>query len=116
MFTNCNAVTIYHSEGAVNHIPIFSRHIIQNVYWEETIGSRQNGKEGQQSDSIYVCIPVGSVADFIPSKDDLLFRGIVPDSESIHKIQSLPNKHTITAVADCRYGSAAVQHIEVTAN
>ena len=107
MFTNCNAVTIYHSEGAVNHIPIFSRHIIQNVYWEETIGSRQSEKEVQQSDSIYVCIPVGS---------DLLFRGIVPDSESIHKIQSLPNKHTITAVADCRYGSAAVQHIEVTAN
>ena len=88
MFTNCNAVTIYHSEGAVNHIPIFSRHIIQNVYWEETIGSRQSEKEVQQSDSIYVCIPVGSVADFIPSKDDLLFRGIVPDSESIHKIQS----------------------------
>ena len=63
MFTNCNAVTIYHSEGAVNHIPIFSRHIIQNVYWEETIGSRQSEKEVQQSDSIYVCIPVGSVAD-----------------------------------------------------
>ena len=55
MFTNCDAITIYHPEGAVNHRPVFRRHVIRNVYWEESIGSRQNGKEVQQSDSIYVC-------------------------------------------------------------
>ena len=81
------------------------------MYWEESIGSRQNGKEVQQSDSIYVCIPASSVTDYVPARDELLLRGIISE-----EIQTLPNKHTITAVADCRYGSAAVQHIEVTAN
>ena len=85
MFTNCNAVTIYHSEGAVNHIPIFSRHIIQNVYWEETIGSRQSEKEVQQSDSIYVCIPASSVTDYVPARDDLLFRGIISEEKNCTK-------------------------------
>ena len=47
MFTNCEAITIYHQEDIVNHKPIFSRHIIQNVYWEESIGSSQSGKEMQ---------------------------------------------------------------------
>ena len=97
MFTNCNAVTIYHPEGAVNHRPVFCRHVIQN-------------------DSIYVCIPASSVTDYVPARDDLLFRGIISEEKELHEIQTLPNKHTITAVADCRYGSAAVQHIEVTAN
>ena len=61
-------------------------------------------------------IPASSVTDYVPARDDLLFRGIISEEKELHEIQTLPNKHTITAVADCRYGSAAVQHIEVTAN
>ncbi len=116
MFTNCDAITIYHQEEIVNHMPNFSRHIIQNVYWEESIGSHQSGKETQQSDNIYICIPAKSVMDYVPARDDILCRGIVPADLPMHDIQNLPNKHTITAVADCRYGSPAIQHIEVSAN
>lgn len=116
MFTNCEAITIYHQEDIVNHKPIFSRHIIQNVYWEESIGSSQSGKETQQSDSVYVCIPAKSVTDYVPVREDILCCGIVPESMELHEIQKSLRKHTITAVVDCRYGSVAVQHIEVTAN
>ena len=90
MFTNCDAVTIYHPDGAVNHRPVFCRHVIKNVYWEESIGSRQNGKEVQQSDSIYVCIPASSVTDYVPARDDLLFRGIISEEKELHEIQTLP--------------------------
>lgn len=116
MFTNCEAITIYHQEDIVNHKPFFSCHIIQNVYWEESIGSSQSGKEMQQSDNIYVCIPAKSVTDYVPVREDILCRGIVPQGMELQEIQKLPNKHTITAVADCRYGSPEVQHIEVRAN
>ena len=116
MFTNCEAITIYHQEDIVNHKPIFSRHIIQNVYWEESIGSIQSGKEMQQSDNIYVCIPAKSMTDYVPVREDILCRGIVPADLPIHEIQKSRNKHTIIAVADCRYGSPDVQHIEVSAN
>lgn len=116
MFTNCEAITIYHQEEIVNHKPIFSRHIIRNVYWEESIGSHSSGKEMQQNDSVYVCIPAKSVTDYVPVREDLLCRGIVPESLELHEIQTSLHKHTITAVADCRYGSPAVQHIEVSAN
>jgi len=36
---------------------------------EESIGSSQSGKEMQQSDNIYVCIPAKSVTDYVPVRE-----------------------------------------------
>ena len=62
-----------------------------------------------QSHSIYLAIPAASLSDYLPKHGDLIAKGIrnaPPDSA---------DSYTVMTVTDCRYGSAAVQHIEVTA-
>ena len=110
MFTNCEGCTIYHKTVGTDRLPAWERHVIKNIYWEETSGQAVSGKSMEQSSSIYIGIPATSVADYIPQKDDTVVKGITdaPYGE-------LSEKHIVMAVADLRYGSAAVQHIEVDA-
>lgn len=117
MFTNCDAVTVYHREAETNveRLPVFTRYVIRNVYWEQSIGSRQNGTSTTPEDSIYLCIPASSVGGYIPQKEDVLCYGEISPAIAMHDVQQLPEAHTIQSVIDCRYGSAAVQHIEVIA-
>lgn len=113
MFTNCNACTIYHKEVGANRMYIWERHVIYNIYWDETNGQTQGGKDLKRSDSIYVAIPESSLSDYIPVKDDIICKGII-SGKGMSEIEE-PIGHKIMTVIDCRYGSKAVRHIEVTA-
>lgn len=110
MFTNCEGCTVYHKTVGADRLPVWERHVIGDIYWEETSGQAASGKNMERSGSIYICIPAASVGDYIPQKDDTVVKGIT-DAE----YSALSEKHTVMAVADLRYGSAAVQHIEVDA-
>ena len=110
MFTNCEGCTIYHKTAGADRLPVWERHVIGNIYWEETSGQTASGKSMDKSSSIYICIPAASVTDYIPQRDDTIVKGITDVPYS-----ALSEKHLIMAASDLRYGSAAVQHIEVDA-
>lgn len=110
MFTNCEGCTIYHRAVGADRLPVWERHVIENIYWEETSGQRHSGKDMEQANDVYICIPVASVNGYIPQKDDTVVKGITADEYS-----ALTERHLIMSVSDFRYGSTAVQHIEVSA-
>lgn len=110
MFTNCEGCTIYHRVVGADRLPMWERHVIKNVYWEADTGQAASGKNMERNSSVLVCIPVASVGDYIPQKDDTIVKGIIVDEYT-----ALSKKYLVMSVSDFRYGSAAVQHIEVTA-
>lgn len=109
MFTNKPACTIW-EKTVVNHAPAYIRHELGACYWQDTRGqSVQAGDARSPADSVFLAIPADSVGDYIPKKDDRVLPGSVPDAS--------PPKTAITVmqVKDFRYGSAMMQHLEVTA-
>lgn len=109
MFTNKPACTIW-EKTVVNHAPAYIRHELGACYWQDTRGqSVQSGDARSPADSVFLAIPADSVGDYIPKKDDRVLPGSVPDAS--------PPKTALTVmqVKDFRYGSAMMQHLEVTA-
>ena len=108
MFTNKPACTIW-EKTTVNHTPAYVRHETGAVYWQDCRGQTASaGDARSQSDSIFLAIPGGSVRDYAPKPDDRILPGAVADAA--------PPKDALTVmqVKDFRYGSAHMQHIEVT--
>lgn len=109
MFTNKPACTIW-EKTTVNHAPVYVRHVLGAVYWQDTRGQTVSGSDPRSpEDNVFCAIPVGSISDYSPKKDDRILPGEVADTSPPH--ESL----TVMKVKDFRYGSQMMQHIEVTA-
>nr|DAO08257.1 MAG TPA: hypothetical protein [Caudoviricetes sp.] len=63
----------------------------------------------QQQNTVFCVIPAVSLSDYLPKRDDLLVCGRCED------VTPPETAKRVMAVEDFRYGSADVQHIEVTA-
>lgn len=111
MFTNCEGCTIY-KEKAENFSPIWERYVIPDIYWECTQRKVASGKGTQRSNEVFVSIPATSISDYVPESGDTIVKGII---DLDYRDVSVNERYTINSVSDCRYGSPAVQHIEVTA-
>lgn len=107
MFTNKPACTIW-EKTTVNRAPAYVRHETGAVYWQDCRGQTVGSDPRSPDDNIFLAIPVGSITNYVPKKDDR----IMPDSVA----DSSPPKEALTVmqVKDFRYGSAMMQHIEVT--
>ncbi len=115
MFTNCVGCTVYERTVGSDRFPAYIAHQIPLVYWEQNIGQTINktaNKSNMSQDySIYMAIPASSLSDYTPKHGDLLARGL----QSVLQPPDSEKTYTVMTVTDCLYGSAAVQHIEVTA-
>ena len=107
MFTNKNACTIW-EKTSVNHTPVYVRHETGAVYWQDCRGQKAgSGDARSPDDSIFLAIPVGSISDYVPKKDDRILPDFVPD------LNPPKDALTVMQVKDFRYGAAYMQHIEV---
>lgn len=108
MFTNTPAVTIW-EKTTVNHAAAYVRHQTGAAYWEGTHGETVNGISRNPDDRALMIVPAANLGDYMPKTDDRIMNGTVNDA------QPPKTAMTVTSVKDFRYGSASVQHIEVTA-
>lgn len=112
MFTNSEGCTVWEKTER-NRAPAYIRHETGPVYWEETTGQRQSqkgtGTDRSSANQALVVIASGNLGAYLPKPDDRIANGLHTDE------QPPPKALTVTAVRDFRYGSAMVQHIEVTA-
>lgn len=108
MFTNRDACTIY-EKTVQNRAPVWIRHTTGAIYWEETDAQAQSGTDRSPADAVRCLIPAGSLRGYVPKPDDRIVSG------SCEEEQPPKDAPTVTAVRDFRYGSPAVQHVEVTA-
>lgn len=106
MFTNMEACTIW-EKTVQNRAPVYVKHVIRQVYWEETHGETVNGITRDPDDKILCIVPVASVT-YKPKRDDRIVPGESNDTTPPGTAL------TVTSVKDFRYGSAKVQHIEIT--
>lgn len=108
MFTNKIGCTVY-EKTVQDHEEAYIRHFIPIVYWENTRAQTQSGTTMVQADAVFCSIPATSLSDYMPRKDDVIVCGRCEDEEP-------PEEGlTIMSVDDFLYGSADVQHLEVTA-
>lgn len=108
MFTNTPAVTIW-EKTTVNHAATYVRHQTGAAYWEDTNGETIGGITRNPDDRVLMIVSAANLGDYMPKTDDRIVNGAVNDT------QPPKNALTVTSVNDFRYGSARVQHIEVTA-
>lgn len=108
MFTNTPAVTIW-EKTTVNHAPTYIRHQTGAAYWEDTNGETVDGITRNPDDRALMIVSAANLGAYKPKADDRIMNGGIVDEQ--------PPKAalTVTSVKDFRYGSARVQHIEVTA-
>ncbi len=108
MFTNTPGVTVW-EKTTVNHAPAYIRHCTGAAYWEDTHGETVGGITRDPDDRALVIVSGQNLGDYLPKADDRIMNGIAADAQ--------PPKEalTVTSVRDFRYGSARMQHIEVTA-
>ncbi|MBR3630357.1 MAG: hypothetical protein IKN55_07795 [Oscillospiraceae bacterium] len=107
MFTNMAACTVW-EKTVVNRAPVYVPHVMGPVYWEDTHGETVNGITRDPDDRILCIIPAGNIT-YMPKRDDKIEKGASENTAPAGTVL------TVTSVKDFRYGSAAVQHIEVTA-
>ncbi|MDE6707973.1 MAG: hypothetical protein K2K06_08065 [Oscillospiraceae bacterium] len=110
MFTNQIGCTVYEKTIGENRMEKYSKHFIPMIYWEEKQGQLAESKSMKQSDSVLCIIPESSLSGYIPKVNDLLVCGMCDSTEPPET-----GTRTIMYVADFRYGSSGVQHLEVTA-
>lgn len=109
MITNRSACTVW-EKTSVNHTPVYVRHELGRVWWEDVRGQTNTGADPRQgSDSAFISIPAASLTGYIPKKDDRILPGSVDSSAPP------PSALTVMSVRDCLHGSQAVQHVEVKA-
>lgn len=109
MFTNRAGCTVYERTVGEKRMEAYVRHVIPDVYWQELQGQATDDTSREQADSVLCIIPAASLGDYIPECDDLIICGICESDEPPEGC------FTVMQVKNFLYGSAAVQHIEVTA-
>lgn len=113
MLTNADC-TVYENKSLV-------RHVIEEVYWNDSRGRTLIKNGVQISDSVLVYIYSG---DYVPKSGDILVKGIVDfefDDSSQKAIsedmksfrEKYPDFSVIKAVNNCMFGG--LPHIEITA-
>ena len=100
------ACTVW-EKTVVNRAPVYVPHVMGPVYWEDTNGETVNGITRNPDDRI-LCIIHASYVTYMPKKDDRIEKGMADGNSPAGTAL------TVTSVKDFRYGSDAVQHIEVT--
>ncbi|MDE6005491.1 MAG: hypothetical protein K2G88_08920 [Oscillospiraceae bacterium] len=110
MFTNQIGCTVYEKTIGENRMEQYVKHFISKIYWEDKKGQFTADKAMKQSDYVLCIIPETSLSGYIPKVNDLLVCGMCNSAEPPET-----GTRTIMYVADFRYGSSAVQHLEVTA-
>lgn len=108
MFTNTAAVTIW-EKTTVNHTQTYIRHQTGAAYWEDTNGETVGGITRNPDDKALMIVSAVNLGNYMPKTDDRIMNGAILDA------QPPKNALTVTSVKDFRYGSARVQHIELTA-
>ena len=108
MFTNTPAVTVW-EKTVVNHAPAYVRHQTGAAYWEDTDGETVSGTSRRPDDKILMIASAANLGGYLPKTDDRIMNG---ENSAAHPPETAL---TVTSVKDFRYGSASVQHIEVTA-
>lgn len=107
MFTNASC-TVW-EKAVQNRAVTYIRHTVGAVYWEDTRGETVNGIARDPDDRALMIVHADLLGGYLPKPDDRILRGNIADEQP-------PNTAlTVTSVKDFRYGSAAVQHIEITA-
>ncbi len=107
MFTNSEGCTVW-EKAVKDHTPMYIRHQTGAVYCETTYAQAQSGTNREPECRLFLCIPAPSVT-YVPKPDDRLLPCICTDEKPPS------TAYTVTTVKDFRYGSANVQHLEVTA-
>ncbi|PWJ14609.1 hypothetical protein [Ruminococcus flavefaciens] len=108
MMTNREGCTIYEKiVDPQTRSAAYVRHRVGALFVEDERGIG-TGADRASSDEVFLSIPAAS-SSYLPKKDDRVALYITDAAE--------PPKDalTITYIGDFRHGSAAVQHIEVTA-
>lgn len=108
MYTNKIGCTVY-EKTVKNRMEAYVTHFFPAIYWEDTKAQVQTGTSMKQQDMVYCCIPVSSISNYIPKKDDLIVCGRC-ESETPPE-----NARVIMTVGDFLHGSKSVQHLEVDA-
>lgn len=109
MFTNKVGCTVY-EKTVKDRMESYVRHFIPTIYWEQSRGQAKSGNGMQPSDSVLCIIPASSLSDYIPKRDDRIVCGNCEKEEPPEC-----GVYTVMSVEDFRFGSAEVQHLEVTA-
>lgn len=99
----------------------FTRHLIKDVYWNDTRGRTVSRNGVQVTDSVLVFVYDDI---YIPKAEDIIIKGNVSDtydsstqaaqSQSMKSLRTAhPDFAVVKNVSDCRYGG--LPHIEITA-
>lgn len=108
MITNRSGCTIYEkTTNPQTRTAEYVRHEVGALFVEDERGI-STGTDRASNDSVFLSIPAASTAYF-PRKDDRVALYATDATDPPR------DALTITYVGDFRHGSAAVQHIEVTA-
>lgn len=107
--TNIDGLTVW-EKTIVDRAPAYVRHTFGASYWEDTRGQTNTAVDARSpADTCFIAIPVSSISDYIPKKDDKIIVGIVADE--VPPSDAL----TVMQVKNFLYGSPKMQHIEVNA-
>lgn len=109
MYSNKLWCTVYERK-IENHTEVYVPHYYPTVYWEDTKAQVKSGNGMQLQNAILCMIPAKSIDGYMPKIDDL----IMPE-KSENEAPPKSGYRTIMSVDSLLYGSADVQHIEVTA-
>ena len=107
MYTN--KITVFARTVEKDRMEQYVRHFFPAIYWEDMKGQSQSGTSMKQQDSVLCIIPAASVSGYIPKRSDRILCGRCTAAEPPEECR------TVMEVKDFRYGSAGVQHLEVTA-
>lgn len=113
MLTNADC-TVYEKDT-------YSRHIIPDIYWNDSRGQTVTKNGAQVSDSVIVYL---YETDYVPKAGDIIVKGSIDfsfDSTSQRSVsesmklfrEQYPQFAAVENVDDCRYGG--LPHIEVIA-
>ena len=101
MFTNKIGCTVFERTVGKVRMEQYVRLFFPAIYWVDM--------SMKQQDSVLRIIPAASVSGYIPKRSDRILCGRCTAAEPPEECR------TVMEVKDFRYGSAGVQHLEVTA-
>lgn len=84
---------------------------ISGVYWQGSIGSKNNKSGMVQDNETIVFIPFSAVSEFSVKPEDKIVRGATTATTPV----DLDGALTVTGIDTFDYGSPDMQHWEVTA-
>ena len=126
MITNTSMSVYNRYNDSFTHKPIYKRHIIKNVFWDDSLGVNLNaGYENADKVNIYIPFDKNDLTSYKDPKQykgegwtlqngDFIVKGIV-DIESVDGIKDLKDYEAfeITLIDKKDFGSYNMQHFEI---